>query len=119
MAIMTDSGLAASLSEWFASISTDETLPFWSFLSADVANIFMPSGGGQWAVQAPVILPAAEALGANIAHILMGMARGDAWTSLLQLFGMLPMLSIARLKPRDIMGFCVVQLVIGGLLYLL
>lgn len=124
MAIMTDSGLAASLSEWFVSISTADTLPFWSFISAGIVNIFVPSGGGQWAVQAPVMLPAAEALGADIAHVVMGVAWGDAWTNLLQPFWALPMLGIAGLKPRDIMGFCVVQLlitgvVIGGLLYLL
>lgn len=124
MAIMTDSGLAASLSEWFVSISTADTLPFWSFISAGIVNVFVPSGGGQWAVQAPVMLPAAEALGADIAHVVMGVAWGDAWTNLLQPFWALPMLGIAGLKPRDIMGFCVVQLlitgvVIGGLLYLL
>ncbi|MBU3029610.1 short-chain fatty acid transporter [Paracoccus marinaquae] len=124
MAIMTQSGLAASLSEWFVSISTAETLPFWSFISAGIVNIFVPSGGGQWAVQAPVMLPAAEALGADIARVSMGVAWGDAWTNLLQPFWALPMLGIAGLKARDIMGFCMVLLVItgvliGGLLYLL
>ncbi|MAN56552.1 MAG: short-chain fatty acid transporter [Paracoccus sp.] len=124
MAIMTGSGLAASMSEWFVSISTAESLPFWAFISAGIVNIFVPSGGGQWAVQAPVMLPAAEALGADIPRVVMGVAWGDAWTNLLQPFWALPMLGIAGLKPRDIMGFCVVQLlitglVIGGLLYLL
>ncbi|WCR11425.1 short-chain fatty acid transporter [Paracoccus stylophorae] len=124
MAIMTDTGLAASLSGWFVSISTADSLPFWSFISAGIVNIFVPSGGGQWAVQAPVMLPAAESLGADVAHVVMGVAWGDAWTNLLQPFWALPMLGIAGLKPRDIMGFCVVQLlitgvVIGGLLYLM
>ncbi|SIS88166.1 short-chain fatty acid transporter [Paracoccus saliphilus] len=124
MAIMTDSGLAASLSEWFVSISTAQTLPFWSFISAGIVNIFVPSGGGQWAVQAPVMLPAAEALGADIQRVVMGVAWGDAWTNLLQPFWALPMLGIAGLKARDIMGFCVIQLlttgiIIGALLYLL
>lgn len=114
MAIMTGSGLAASMSEWFVSISTANSLPFWSFISAGIVNIFVPSGGGQWAVQAPVMLPAAEALGADIPHVVMGIAWGDAWTNLLQPFWALPMLGIAGLKPRDIMGFCVVQLLITG-----
>ena len=124
MAIMVESGLAAGLSAWFVSISTAETLPFWSFISAGIVNIFVPSGGGQWAVQAPVMLPAAEALGADLPRVAMGVAWGDAWTNLLQPFWALPMLGIAGLKPRDIMGFCVILLgitgvVIGGGLLLL
>ncbi|TJZ92700.1 short-chain fatty acid transporter [Paracoccus gahaiensis] len=114
MAIMVESGLAASLSQWFVSISTAETLPFWSFISAGIVNIFVPSGGGQWAVQAPVMLPAAEALGADVAKVVMGVAWGDAWTNLLQPFWALPMLGIAGLKARDIMGFCVIHLVVVG-----
>lgn len=124
MAIMVETGLAASLSEWFVSISTASTLPFWSFISAGIVNIFVPSGGGQWAVQAPIMLPAAEALGADMAQVAMGVAWGDAWTNLIQPFWALPMLGIAGLKARDIMGFCVIHLVVvgaivGGILYVL
>lgn len=114
MAIMVETGLAASLSEWFVSMSTASTLPFWSFISAGIVNIFVPSGGGQWAVQAPIMLPAAEALGADVARVAMGVAWGDAWTNLIQPFWALPMLGIAGLKARDIMGFCVIHLVVVG-----
>ncbi|SDD17099.1 short-chain fatty acids transporter [Paracoccus isoporae] len=116
MAIMTGTGLAATMSEWFVSLSTDRTLPFWSFISAGIVNIFVPSGGGQWAVQAPIMLPAAESLGADINKVIMGVAWGDAWTNLLQPFWALPMLGIAGLKARDIMGFCVVLLLITGVI---
>ena len=116
MAIMTQSGLAESMSQGFASISTATTLPFWTFISAGVVNLFVPSGGGQWAVQAPVMLPAAEALGADIPRIAMAVAWGDAWTNLLQPFWALPMLGIAGLKAKDIMGFCLIHLIVTGVL---
>ncbi|WP_136254142.1 short-chain fatty acid transporter [Onishia niordana] len=114
MAIMVQSGLAQSLSEAFVSFASAETLPFWSFISAGVVNLFVPSGGGQWAVQAPVMLPAAAALGADVPRIAMAVAWGDAWTNLLQPFWALPVLAIAGLKAKDIMGYCLVQLLISG-----
>lgn len=116
MAIMVQSGLAETLSAGFVSIATADTLPFWTFISAGIVNLFVPSGGGQWAVQAPVMLPAAEALGASIPRVAMAVAWGDAWTNLLQPFWALPVLAIAGLKAKDIMGFCLIQLVITGVI---
>ncbi|WP_322528742.1 short-chain fatty acid transporter [Salinicola sp. LHM] len=114
MGIMMQSGLAQSLSELFVAIANADTLPFWSFISAGIVNLFVPSGGGQWAVQAPVMLPAAEALGADVSRVAMGVAWGDAWTNLLQPFWALPVLAIAGLNAKDIMGFCLIQLVVTG-----
>ncbi|MDY7117796.1 short-chain fatty acid transporter [Halomonas sp. SSL-5] len=116
MAIMVQSGLATSMSESLVSFATETTLPFWTFISAGIVNLFVPSGGGQWAVQAPVMLPAAQALGVDIPRIAMAVAWGDAWTNLLQPFWALPVLGIAGLKAKDIMGFCLIQLVITGVL---
>lgn len=116
MAIMVQSGLAQSMSEWLISFATATSLPFWSFISAGIVNLFVPSGGGQWAVQAPVMLPAAHALGADISRVAMAVAWGDAWTNLLQPFWALPVLAIAGLKAKDIMGFCLIQLLITGVI---
>ena len=116
MAIMVQSGLAASISVYLVGLASSTTLPFWSFLSAGIVNFFVPSGGGQWAVQAPVILPAAEALGADIARTAMGVAWGDAWTNMVQPFWALPILGIAGLRAKDIMGFCVVHLILSGII---
>ncbi|ATJ81275.1 short-chain fatty acid transporter [Halomonas beimenensis] len=116
MAIMVQSGLAGTLSGALISLATETTLPFWTFVSAGLVNLFVPSGGGQWAVQAPVMLPAAEALGVDIPRVAMAVAWGDAWTNLLQPFWALPVLGIAGLKAKDIMGFCLVQLLLTGLI---
>ncbi|CAH9063153.1 Putative short-chain fatty acid transporter [Pseudoalteromonas holothuriae] len=115
MAVMVESGLAQQISSAFVSISNAETLPFWSFLSAGLVNIFVPSGGGQWAVQAPIVIPAAQMLDADIARVAMAVAWGDAWTNLVQPFWALPVLAIAGLKARDIMGFCLIQLIFSGI----
>jgi short-chain fatty acids transporter len=116
MAVMIQSGLAQSMSEWFVSFASAHSLPFWSFISAGIVNIFVPSGGGQWAVQAPVMLPAALELGADVNRVAMAVAWGDAWTNMIQPFWALPVLAIAGLKAKDIMGFCLMQLLISGVI---
>jgi len=47
------------------------------FISAGIVNFFVPSGGGQWAVQAPAILPAANALGADVSRVAMAVWPGE------------------------------------------
>ena len=114
MGMMVHSGLASSISQWFVQVSTVTTFPFFTFLSAGIVNFFVPSGGGQWAVQGPIVMPAAKALGVPLGKAAMAIAWGDAWTNMIQPFWALPLLGIAGLGIRDIMGYCVVALLWGG-----
>ncbi|MEM7496916.1 MAG: short-chain fatty acid transporter [Pseudomonadota bacterium] len=114
MGMMIGSGLAASMSEWFVSFASATTLPLVTFFAAGVVNVLVPSGGGQWAVQGPIMMPAAIELGADQARVAMAVAWGDAWTNLIQPFWALPALAIAGLSARDIMGFCLVSLIVTG-----
>ncbi|MTH55218.1 short-chain fatty acid transporter [Bacillus mangrovi] len=114
MGMMVTSGLGTVISEAFVSISNPQTFPMLAFWSAGIINIFVPSGGGQWAVQAPVMIEAAKALDVPMAKTAMAVAWGDAWTNLIQPFWALPALAIAGLKAKDIMGFCVFVLLASG-----
>ena len=114
---MNDAGhsLAGGMSEFFVSISNATTFPLFTFLSAGLVNIFVPSGGGQWAVQGPIMMPAALTLGVSPAKTALAIAWGDAWTNMIQPFWALPALGIAGLGARDIMGFCLVDLLYSGM----
>ncbi|MEM1265544.1 MAG: TIGR00366 family protein [Pseudomonadota bacterium] len=118
MGMMVGSGLAAGLTELFVTGANATILPALAFLSAGFVNVLVPSGGGQWAVQGPIVMPAAEALGADKARVLMAVAWGDAWTNMIQPFWALPALAIAGLSARDIMGFCVITLLVSGVVLL-
>ncbi|WP_088032145.1 short-chain fatty acid transporter [Evansella clarkii] len=124
MGMMEASGLSAQISLWFVSMATDFTLPLFTFISAGIINFFIPSGGGQWAIQGPIMIPASIELGVDTAKTAMAVAWGDAWTNMIQPFWALPLLAIAGLKVRDIMGFCVIILIYSffpiavGLLFL-
>lgn len=108
--------LAGVISNWFVSISTARTFPLFSFWSAGIVNFFVPSGGGQWAVQAPIMMPAGAALGVPAAKTAIAIAWGDGWTNMIQPFWALPALGIAGLGARDIMGFCLIDLVYSGII---
>lgn len=115
MGMMTDSGLAAVMSNWFVSISTPLTFPFYTFMSAGLVNFFIPSGGSQWAVQGPIMVRSALELGVDPARTVMAVAWGDAWTNMIQPFWALPALGIAGLGARDIMGYCIIVLIFSGI----
>ena len=108
--------LAGMISNGFVNISTPTTYPLFTFLSAGIVNFFVPSGGGQWAVQAPIMMPAGAALGVSAAKTGMSIAWGDAWTNMIQPFWALPALGIAKLGAKDIMGFCLVDLLYAGVI---
>lgn len=107
--------LGRLVTDRFVAWSTADTFPVLAFLSAGLVNVFVPSGGGQWAVQGPIMLPAGAALGVPPQVTAMAIAWGDAWTNMIQPFWALPLLGIAGLGARDIMGYCLLTLVFSGL----
>lgn len=117
LGIMTGTGLIQVLSDVFVSISTPQTFGVLAFLSAGLVNFFVPSGGGQFAVQAPIMLTAAAELGVDPAIPIMAVAYGDQWTNMIQPFWALPLLAIAGLKMRDILGYTTIVLVASGIVF--
>ena len=118
LAILAGSGLIVTLSNWFVSISSAETLPISSFFSAGLINLFVPSGGGQWVIQGPVMMDAAEKLGASIPATALAVQIGDQWTNMVQPFWLLPALAISGLKLKHLMGYMVMVLFYLGVVFL-
>ena len=106
--------LASIIADFFVHISNDVTFPMLTFLSAGIINFFVPSGGGQWAVQAPIVMPAAQAMGIDYGRAAMAIAWGDQWTNMIQPFWALPALGIAGLSARNIMGYLVMVTIFTG-----
>jgi short-chain fatty acids transporter len=113
MGIITTTGLAAVLSKIFISFSTEHTLPFFTYLTSLVITLFVPSGGGHWAVQGPFAIPAAVKLHASLAGTTMAVAMGESVANMLQPFFALPILAIAGIKMRRMMGFMVITFFIS------
>ena len=96
-------------------ISNPVTYPLLTFLCAALLNLFVPSGGGHWAIQAPIMFTAGADLGVDPGLTGIAIAWGDAWTNLIQPFWALPALAIARLSAKDIMGYCLIDLLVSGI----
>ena len=105
MGVMALSGLITTMATAASSVATDATFAPLTMLSAGLVNLFVPSGGGQWAVQGPLVVQSAETLGVPLGKAVMAFAYGDAWTNMLQPFWALPLLGITRLKAREIVGY--------------
>jgi short-chain fatty acids transporter len=119
MGMMKYSGLIVVMAGWFVAISNQFTFPLFTFISASLVNIFVPSGGGQWAVQGPVIVEAAKTIGVSYSKTIMALAYGDQWTNLFQPFWALALLGLTGLKARQIMGYCMAVMLIGIVFFIL
>jgi short-chain fatty acids transporter len=116
MGMLAASGLALWISDLFVNIANEKTLPILAFYAAGFVNMFVPSGGGQFAIQGPIFLPAAVELGVDPAKIVTAIAWGDNWTNMLQPFWAIPLLAIAGLRIKDIMGFTFITLIYTGII---
>jgi len=117
MGIITTTGLAAVLSKVFIHFSTARTLPFFTYLTSMIITLFVPSGGGHWAVQGPFAVPAAQSLHLSLAATTMSVAMGESVANMLQPFWALPILAIAGIKMRRMMGFMVVTFVVSAVVF--
>lgn len=118
MGIMANSGMINGISDFFVSVSNTTTLPIFTFISAGLVNIFVPSGGGQWAVQGPLVLESALQLGVPLPKAVMALAYGDQITNMLQPFWALPLLGITKLKAKEILPYTLVFMLVGSVIYI-
>ncbi|EPX60124.1 Short chain fatty acids transporter [Cystobacter fuscus DSM 2262] len=104
-------GLTERIGQLFVSLSTTATFPAIVYLYSGVVNYFVPSGGSKWAIEAPYLLEAARTLGVAPEKVVLAYAWGDMATDLIQPFWALPLLAVARLDFKDILGFLLVAFV--------
>jgi len=113
--IMIGTGLAKVIAGWFVAISSYQTFYMLQFFAAGIINMFIPSGGGQWAAQGPITMEAAKMMGIDPVKSAMMVAWGDQWTNMIQPFWALPLLGLAKLSARDIMGYTTMTLIWSGI----
>lgn len=106
--MMGASGLVALIANFFASISTVTTFPFWCYISMAIINFFIPSSGGIFMVAGEPLGQAALNLGLDANKFVIAFTAGETISNIIQPFWAIPLLGIAGLKMKDIMGYCIV-----------
>lgn len=113
--------LQAVIAASIVSGATVYTLPFLNYVASVVITLFVPSGGGHWAVQGPVAVSTAMQLGqtspAYLGKISMSVAIGEAVANMIQPFWLLPVLAIAKLNVRQVMGYTVAAFILGFVVF--
>jgi short-chain fatty acids transporter len=125
LALARDSGLMAEVARAFAdfslalqaSIPPEITGPLSTFASAGLLNLLVPSGGGQWVLQAPVVAELTQTLNLSPGRMVMAFSWGDQVTNMLQPFWALPLLSITGLKAKEVMGYTILAMVAGTMIF--
>ncbi|MHA7129100.1 TIGR00366 family protein [Algoriphagus namhaensis] len=118
LGILTESGLLNTFSNQVVAWSGVDSLAPFTLASAALVNFLVPSGGGQWAVQGPVLMEAAMTLGLDPGRMVMAFSYGDQISNLLQPFWALPLLAITGVSARAIFKFTF-WLFLAGFSYLL
>ncbi len=119
MGIMKSTGMVVAISDFFVSVASETTLPIFTFISAGIVNVFVPSGGGQWAIQGPIVVESAIKLGVPLPKAIMALAYGDQITNMLQPFWALPLLGITKLKAKEILPYTLLLMCVGIVIYIL
>jgi short-chain fatty acids transporter len=104
--------ITGRLAALFVSLTTRRTFPLVVAAYSAVLGVFVPSAGSKWVVEAPYVLAAAAQHHVNLGWVVQIYNASEALPNLLNPFWMLPLLGILRLKPRDIAGYSILQMLI-------
>lgn len=110
--IISYSGFQDVVADFFTAIATQNTYPAIVFWYSGILNYFVPSGGSKWAIEAPYIIQAGETLGVSNALTVVAYAWGDMATDIIQPFWAIPLLGVAKLGFKDIMGYCIILFIL-------
>jgi len=103
--LLQNTDLGTWLGQLFAKVATTQTYPWVVYVYSGVMNLFVPSAGSKWMIEAPFLIPAGEQLDVSVVTVLLAYAYGDSTTNLIQPFFAIPILAVTRLRFGDIVGY--------------
>ena len=114
--VISNSGLAGTITHWFVSISTPGTYSWIVFLYTGVMDFFVPSGGSKFVIEAPYLLPAGQQLHVSVAQTINAYSTGAQWANNIQPFWALPVLGAFKVRFQDILPYTFLIWVYAGVI---
>jgi short-chain fatty acids transporter len=103
--LMQNTGLGSWIGSLFAQLSTQQSYPAVVYVYSGAMNLFVPSAGSKWLIEAPYLVPAGQELGVSTVTVLLAYAYGDSTTNLIQPFFAIPILAVTRMRFGDVVGY--------------
>jgi short-chain fatty acids transporter len=113
--IITMSPITRTLAHFFVNISSRRGYPVVVAIYSFILGMFVPSGGGKWAIEAPYVLQAAKDLHVSLGWTVQIYNASEALPNLINPFWMLPLLGILKVRARDLVGYGLLQLMVNTL----
>ena len=78
--------------------------------------IFVPSSGGLFAVAGPSLVTAGSLIDVPANQTIIAFTTGEVMSNMIQPFWAIPLLGIAGLKMKDIVGYCILFFIVSVIL---
>ncbi|HYB20980.1 MAG TPA: TIGR00366 family protein [Thermodesulfobacteriota bacterium] len=111
--------LVAVFSGWVASAASPATFLPLVYSDAVILNLFAPTSGAVWGIQAPLMVKTAESLNASLPRAIQAISAGETIGNVIHPFWTILLMGICGLSLRDIMGYCLMAFVILSMIWVL
>jgi short-chain fatty acids transporter len=103
--LMIHTDLGSWIGDLFARFSSTGSYPLVVYIYSGFMNLFIPSAGSKWLIEAPFLLPAAAKLDVSVVTTLLAYSYGDSTTNLIQPFFAIPMMAVTRMRFGEVVGY--------------
>jgi short-chain fatty acids transporter len=115
--IIVGTGFDKVIAEFFLSFATPQTWPSIAMLYSSIVNIFVPSAGSKFIIEAPYIIPISFSLNTKIETIVMAYSYGDCATNMLTPFWWVLPCGLFKVDYHKVLPYAVVASVLVTAFY--
>lgn len=115
--IIVGTNLDEVIAGWFLAIASENSWPSIAMLYSGFMNIFVPSGGSKFIIEAPYIIPVSNQLNTSIPTIILSYSYGDCGTNMLTPFWWIMPCAMFKIDLHKVYPYAVIAALLTILFY--